>query len=346
MGRDVVEQLISGLGFRVTASHAGGGTRSVLVTSRDPAGAKFLVTARDQDSDGMEPAAKKARSGGSSETKTSSTSDAASYPHFSAASLERFYSSHAGRQGIAVLSFEVEAGGVEKIRARYASAHPKLLVGDGKVKTYTSGAHILEVFAYYKGECKTSDADPGTIIRFIGGGGGGGGSSSSVSADTYGPPSPRAWPIPGMKEEKAEFESTSFPAYSDHWVSNVVSREGFLQTLEDTLGFTPKVDFNAGVVAAGEAQIESTVTGNTSGFETKDKAVALVNQSQVYLPINNALSPVGHVSFFLEEIGQGIQHVASRVPDLIAFIARVNAMRKMTGRGFSFLRIPRSYYGR
>ena len=29
-------------------------------------------------------------------------------------------------------------------------------------------------------------------------------------------------------------------------MSNVVSRAGFLQTLEDTLGFVPKVDFNAG----------------------------------------------------------------------------------------------------
>ena len=41
----------------------------------------------------------------------------------------------------------------------------------------------------------------------------------------------------------------------DHWVSNVDSRKAFLQTLDDTLGFTPKVDFNAGVVAAGEAQL-------------------------------------------------------------------------------------------
>ena len=44
-------------------------------------------------------------------------------------------------------------------------------------------------------------------------------------------------------------------------LSNVVDRTGFLDTLNDTLGFTPKVDFNAGVVAAGEAIIESTVTG-------------------------------------------------------------------------------------
>ena len=31
----------------------------------------------------------------------------------------------------------------------------------------------------------------------------------------------------------------------------MLDREGFLRTLEETLGFTPKVDFNAGVVAAG-----------------------------------------------------------------------------------------------
>ena len=54
-----------------------------------------------------------------------------------------------------------------------------------------------------------------------------------------------------------------------------------------------QVDFNAGVVAAGEAQIESTVLGNISPFETTDKQVALMDQSQVYLPINNAISKIG-----------------------------------------------------
>ena len=61
------------------------------------------------------------------------------------------------------------------------------------------------------------------------------------------------------------------------------SRTEFLTTLNDTLGFEPKVDFNAGVVAAGEAQIESTVTGNESSLETNDRAVTLRDQSQVYL---------------------------------------------------------------
>ena len=50
---------------------------------------------------------------------------------------------------------------------------------------------------------------------------------------------------------EATFDGTVLPAYCDHWVSNVRSRVGFLKTMEETLGFTPKVDFNAGVVAAG-----------------------------------------------------------------------------------------------
>ena len=56
-----------------------------------------------------------------------------------------------------------------------------------------------------------------------------------------------------------------------------------------------KVDFNAGVVAAGEAQIESTVTGNDAAMlvDNLSKEDALRDQSQVYLPINNALSQVG-----------------------------------------------------
>lgn len=58
------------------------------------------------------------------------------------------------------------------------------------------------------------------------------------------------------------------------------SRTEFLSTLHDTLGFEPKVDFNAGVVAAGEAQIESTVTGNDSTLVTSDRDIVLQDQSQ------------------------------------------------------------------
>ena len=72
----------------------------------------------------------------------------------------------------------------------------------------------------------------------------------------------------------------------------------------------------------------------------------LVNQQQVYLPTNNALSSVGHVHLFIEQLGQGVQHLASRVPDLVAFIQRANTLRSVTQSGLVFLTIPRSYYGR
>ena len=144
---------------------------------------------------------------------------------------------------------------------------------------------------------------------------------------------------------EASFDGTGLAAYCDHWVSNVRSRVGFLETLEETLGFTPKVDFNAGVVAAGEAQSESTVMGNTSTLVTTNPAVALTDRSQVFLPTNNALSPVGHVHWYLEELGQGIQHVASRVASLPEYVQRANDYRAITGEGFTFLNIPRTYYG-
>lgn len=111
-------------------------------------------------------------------------------------------------------------------------------------------------------------------------------------------------PLHPLSKREATFDDVSLPAYCDHWVSNVVSRRGFLDTLEEcgidplwhpygsrrtprlprprarpprqeTLGFTPKVDFNAGVVAAGEAQIESTVTGNEPSTVIPDAIVAL-----------------------------------------------------------------------
>ncbi|KAJ1482296.1 hypothetical protein T484DRAFT_1804191 [Baffinella frigidus] len=89
---------------------------------------------------------------------------------------------------------------------------------------------------------------------------------------------------------------------------------------------------------------------------------------QVYLPVNNSLSHAGHVEKFLAEMGQGVQHLASRVEDLVSFVERVNNpsgvqhlasrvedlvsfvervnnYRAITKRGFSFLSIPRSYYG-
>jgi len=74
-------------------------------------------------------------------------------------------------------------------------------------------------------------------------------------------------------------------------------------------------------------------------------AAALKDRGQVFLPTNNALSPVGHVHWYLEELGQGIQHVASRVASLPEYIQRANDLREITGEGFTFLNIPRTYYG-
>ena len=78
---------------------------------------------------------------------------------------------------------------------------------------------------------------------------------------------------------------------------------------------------------------------------TTEKDSALKDQSQIYLPINNALTTVGHVHGFLDEIGQGVQHIASRVGNICAFVQQANDRRKMFGEGFTFLNIPRSYYG-
>merc|ERR1719502_1066843 len=114
--------------------------------------------------------------------------------------------------------------------------------------------------------------------------------------------------------------------------------------MRDILGFTPKVDFNAGVVAAGEAQIESTVIGNNPQLLTTAQE-ALSDRGQIYLPTNSALTPVGHVAQFLEQLGQGVQHIASRVAFLPQLVGRANAYRAITGEGLTFLSIPRTYYG-
>ncbi len=166
------------------------------------------------------------------------------------------------------------------VRRRYEALHPKLFHSYGEY----NGSKVLQVYAYYSkdqlvesSKVSSKKPDKGTLLRFI---------QVEDEDDSL-------CILPGLTNTNATFDATSQPAYCDHWVSNVFSRTEFLRTLEETLGFTPKVDFNAGVVAAGEAQIESTVTGNTSLFETSDKGSILKDQSQVFLPINNALSNAG-----------------------------------------------------
>ena len=346
-GRDVIKQLIAGLGFRITAQNTSnychGGTNTVLLTTKDPHGVQIVVTALTSAS-GCD----------ANNDASEYDDDDDKYDHFDSSHLVRFFGAHSDRQGISVLAFEVTSGSIDTICQRYAKLHPKLLMTkdnkSGKsvgnaVRVYKnkdgSIIKILEVYAYYEGEVRTSEADVGTVLRFIQQDGDGDAENSPGATCT----STSTIPLPGLEPVKTNFDPTSKASYFDHLVSNVQSRTGFLDTLKDVLGFVPKVDFNAGVVAAGEAQIESTVTGNDSTLSTDDIEVALRDQSQVYLPINNALSEVGHVHGFLQEIGQGVQHVASRVADLPAFVQRGNDMRKITGEGFTFLKIPRSYYG-
>ena len=313
-GRDLVEQLLYGFGWRITGQYEGPDTRSLLLSTVDPSGVRFVVTCNRAAAAGT-PSAEQA---------------AQPLDHFGGAHLERHFSYHNGAQGIGVLGFELGPGQLDLVQARYEAHHPTLI--KAPPHAHADGTRVLDVFAYYRGESGVSDADPGTLIRFV---------ERTAAEDER----PLPLPLPGLVAVAAEFEPFAQPAYADHWVSNVVSRVGFLTTLEETLGFTPKVDFNAGVVAAGEAQIESTVTGNASPLVTTDPALALRDRAQVFLPTNNALSPVGHVHWYLEQLGQGIQHVASRVASLPSYVQRANDYRAITGEGVTFLNIPRTYYG-
>ena len=155
------------------------------------------------------------------------------YCHFGLDAVNDFYDNHAGRQGISVLAFNVSEK-LERIRDRYAALHPKLLIlGSADIVEYNEdGYKVFEVYAYYKGEKFTSQADCGTILRFV--------EKSQTDVNSL-------IPLPGLKAIDAKFNQMSQAAYCDHWVSNVVSRTGFIDTLEDVLGFVPKVDFNAGM---------------------------------------------------------------------------------------------------
>jgi 4-hydroxyphenylpyruvate dioxygenase-like putative hemolysin len=309
--RDVVKQLLASFGFRVTGASYPSEQEVTTTNTRS-----LLVTSRDPC--GVQIVVTAAA------PAVQASSAVNEVLHFDASKVNEFFQSHEGFQGIAALAFCVQD--LERIKANYERLHPALVAN---YQSYDGNVQVFEVYAYYKHHAtKERQADKGTILRFI-----------------QDPNEKNTCHLPGLAPVEATFEDNSAAAYCDHWVSNVFSRTEFLDTLEDTLGFTPKVDFNAGVVAAGEAQIESTVTGNTSVLSTSDKDVALRDQSQVYLPINNALSSVGHVYGFLQELGQGVQHVASRVENLVDFVQRGNDYRRITGEGFTFLRIPRSYYG-
>jgi hypothetical protein len=215
--QDVVKQLMIGFGFRVTAARYPSlqdkitnddadnddgrsiiptNTRSVLVTSRDPTGAKFIVTAIDN----------------AHLNKKHHSED--SMHHFDAQRVQDYLAAHQNRQGIAVLAFQVDD--LHSILDRYRKLHPKLVADhsiyeniDGKTKT-----QVLEVYAYYKEHDGGSSPeqrtpDTGTILRFVQVSRDDGDDNDHVDSDSI-----NNVPLPGLIPVAAEFEASSMPAYS------------------------------------------------------------------------------------------------------------------------------------
>lgn len=213
---------------------------------------------------------------------------------------------NAGRGSIGCLAFRVVGDTtVQDVHDAYSETHPALLRTG--VEDLGDGLRSVEAYAYYAKD----GPDTGTVLRFV-----------ERSDD-----SPK---LPGLLTRRPDF-SHAIKARPDHWVSNVDDRQGFLKTLGDCLGYESQVEFASGVVAAGDAIIESTVAGPSD--------------RSVFLPVNNALSSAGHVAAFLSQLGNGVQHIATRVDDLLATIRRANRIRRSTGEGLAFLNVPLSYYG-
>lgn len=143
--------------------------------------------------------------------------------------IHQFLAYHGNRQGIAVLGFQTND--VTQIHERYQSRHASLIQSYNEYNSEAFCTKVLQVYAYYQ---STSDAgkikipDKGTILRFI---------QTENNDQAF-------CVLPGLIPVDAVFDTNSQPAYSDHWVSNVFNRTECLNTLEDTLGFTPKVRAN------------------------------------------------------------------------------------------------------
>jgi len=274
--------------------------------------ASFIMSLSDSDKNGFHAVVTAPSSSSSSEGSAKNIYPLENERHVN------FIKQNKGRSGFGCFVFRTGTKeNLEDIKAAYESLHPKLIATKDLVDV---GSHrLFDAYAYYLEDNVTPDTK--TVIRYMDGA------------------------LLPMDRIKPEFSNDVFFGYCDHWVSNVINRTKFIDTLNDVLGFTPKVNFNAGVVGAGEAVIESTVSGNDPGLSLPDDETAFKNEQQIYLPINNALSNHGHVYAFLQEIGQGIQHIATRVNDLPRFIEQANWYREVTGEGLQFLYIPRSYYG-
>ena len=188
--------------------------------------------------------------------------------------VDRFYQSHAHRPGIAVLAFLVED--VNLIHQRYQKLHSNLVVG---LWDYPKDhVKILEVYAYYGKDLVSKQPDQGTILRFVqdnrprshGNENNAKGSCpvpglSMIEAtfdDTTQPAYCDHWVSNGMYYS---YYSLSLPCFYSHagldwghpqesnarcfflplsflsYHGSVFHRKEFLNTLEDTLDFTPKV---------------------------------------------------------------------------------------------------------
>jgi hypothetical protein len=97
------------------------------------------------------------------------------------------------------------------------------------------------------------------------------------------------------------------------------------------------VDFNAGVVAAGEAQIESTVTGNDSAFRAEDKESILRDQTQVYLYVASYV--VVFFSFYFPVLTMTVSSSRAIVRSIMLFLrlGMFMGFSKRLGKEFSML---------
>ncbi len=343
VGRDVVKQMIASAGWRIVGVYHGPETISYHIGTRksiDKHGLAIVVTSPKLN--GQKVGSYDSNPMGKNNAETT-------YDHFKRKNLDDYFDVHNGRQGCGVLGFL--CSDAQGIADRYKASHPKLIrPGFSQTKTYTdtntgTECRVFEAYAYYVKD-SSDTPDEGTIIRFTEYG-----ILSDPNRQGYIENMSAMFPLPGIERlssREIEFSVDALSvceSFADHWVSNVYDREQVLRVFEDTLGFQPKVNFNAGVVGAGEAVIESTVAGNDAQEIYESERDIFRSQDQIFLPINNPLSPHGHVHQYLQELGQGVQHMACRVQNLPLFIHRANKYRQVTGEGLSFLNIPRSYYG-
>ena len=153
--------------------------------------------------------------------------------HFGKGEVDLYYNAcraEGGRPGVAVLAFESTQ--VAQIKANYEKKHPALVHSFNEYNKGAEKFQVFEAFAYYKGD-GSKKADPSTRIRFLQRG-----------------PEAKGTILPGFTPVECEYPADGSPAYSDHWVSNVVNRQEFLDTLADTLNFSSKVRENMFIMAS------------------------------------------------------------------------------------------------